>query len=176
MKIVSLLPSATEIVCALGLEAELVGVTHECDYPPSVAGLPRVTRTLIPTDASSAEIDGLVREQLSSGAALYSLDMDVLERLAPDVIVTQALCDVCAVPARTVNEAVASLEPRPKMISLDPTGLEDILTDIERVGRAVDREEEASRVVAGLRARMKAVGIRLSSLATGRSSTSGRWM
>src|SRR4029077_12133310 len=97
MRIVSLLPSATEIVCALGLRHQLVGVTHECDYPDSVLGLPRVTRTLIPTDASSGEIDGLVRERLQTKRALYSLDLTVLEELAPDLIVTQALCDVCAV-------------------------------------------------------------------------------
>src|SRR5206468_5532692 len=97
MRIVSLLPSATEIICQLGLEEQLVGVTHECDYPASVRRLPKVTRTLIPTDVSSAEIDRLVRERLAGQAALYSLDTDMLERLAPDLIVTQALCDVCAV-------------------------------------------------------------------------------
>ena len=98
MRIVSLLPSATEIVCALGLEACLVGVTHECDFPPAVARLPKVTRTLIPHDAASAEIDALVRERLKTQQALYNLDVPTLEALAPDVIVTQALCDVCAVP------------------------------------------------------------------------------
>ena len=97
MRIVSLLPSATEIICELGLGAALVGVTHECDHPAEVRGLPRVTRTLIPTDASSREIDDLVRDRLRSNSALYELDLPVLERLAPDLIVTQALCDVCAV-------------------------------------------------------------------------------
>jgi iron complex transport system substrate-binding protein len=94
MRIVSLLPSATEIVCELGLGSALVGVTHECDHPAEVRGLPRVTRTLIPTDASSREIDDLVRDRLRSKRALYELDQPVLERLAPDLIVTQALCDV----------------------------------------------------------------------------------
>src|SRR4029450_5376360 len=97
LRIVSLLPSATEIVCALGLEEDLVGVTHECDFPPGVAALPKVTRTLIPHDASSREIDTLVRERLTTQRALYTLDLPTLERLAPDLIVTQALCDVCAV-------------------------------------------------------------------------------
>src|SRR3954465_13347923 len=97
MRIVSLLPSATEIVCALGLEESLVGVTHECDYPPFVKALPKVTRTLIPHDASSREIDALVRERLADQRALYSLDMPVLAVLRPDLLVTQALCEVCAV-------------------------------------------------------------------------------
>jgi len=93
MRIVSLLPAATEILCALGLEDEIVGTTHECDYPPSLQKLPRVTRTLIPPDASSLEIDALVRERLKTQAALYSLDMEVLERLRPDLLVTQCGCD-----------------------------------------------------------------------------------
>src|SRR5213592_4345672 len=97
MRIVSLLPSATEIVCALGLRDQLVGVTHECDYPPDVASLPKVTRTLIPKEATSDEIDQMVREQLRSSSALYSLDMEILGGLKPDVIVTQTLCNVCAV-------------------------------------------------------------------------------
>ncbi len=97
MRIVSLLPSATEIVCELGLRDRLVGVTHECDFPSCVRDLPKVTRTLIPQDASSCEIDALVRERLKKDKALYSLDMPTLEQLRPDLIVTQALCDVCAV-------------------------------------------------------------------------------
>src|SRR5262249_9642628 len=103
MRIVSLLPSATEIICALGLREQLVGITHECDYPADVADLPRVTTTHIPTDCTSEEIDELVRERLEAKQALYSLNMDVLERLRPDLIVTQALCDVCAVAEREVQ-------------------------------------------------------------------------
>src|SRR5437867_13001840 len=97
MRLVSLLPSATEIVCALGLEDQLVGVTHECDYPPMVRQLPKVTRTLIPVEASSRDIDNLVRERLQTNRALYTLDLPVLEALRPDLIATQALCDVGAV-------------------------------------------------------------------------------
>jgi iron complex transport system substrate-binding protein len=102
MRIVSLLPSATEIVCALGLEAHLVGVTHECDYPASVRDLPKITQTLIPHDATSGEIDALVRERLATQRALYTLNMPMLERLRPDLLVTQALCDVCgtSIPCR----------------------------------------------------------------------------
>lgn len=112
MRIVSLLPSATEIVCELGLRDHLVGVTHECDYPPSVAGLPKVTRTLIPHDAASADIDALVRERLKTERALYTLDLPTLERLRPDLIVTQALCDVCAVAQAEVTAASRALPGR----------------------------------------------------------------
>jgi hypothetical protein len=117
MRIVSLLPSATETICALGLEDQLVGVTHECDYPPFVRDLPKVTETLIPTDASSAEIDGLVRERLDDGRALYALDLPVLESLRPDLIVTQALCDVCAVAEAEVKAAACTL-PVPRASSI----------------------------------------------------------
>ena len=106
MRIVSLLPSATEIVCAIGLEKYLVGVTHECDYPPSIRSLPKVTETLIPRDASSADIDRLVRIRMVDRQALYTLDRKMLESLRPDIIVTQALCDVCAVAEEEVRQAV----------------------------------------------------------------------
>src|SRR5262252_1061956 len=94
LRICSLLPSATDIVCALGLGERLVGVTHECDYPEFVRELPKVTTTLIPTAATSGEIDALVRERMKTQRALYTLDFPTLEGLAPDLIVTQALCDV----------------------------------------------------------------------------------
>ncbi|TWT91337.1 Periplasmic binding protein [Neorhodopirellula pilleata] len=119
MRIVSLLPSATEIVCSLGLREQLVGVTHECDFPAGVESLPKVTRTLIPHDASSAEIDSLVRERLKTERALYSLDLKMLRKLEPDLIVTHALCDVCAVAEREVNEAACSLPGSPRVINLD---------------------------------------------------------
>lgn len=108
MKIVSLLPSATEIICALGLGDQLVGVTHECDYPTFVRKLPKVTRTLIPTEASSSEIDRLVRERLQNRRALYELDLPILQALKPDLIVTQALCDVCAVAEDEVRAAACT--------------------------------------------------------------------
>src|SRR5688572_23950531 len=109
MKIVSLLPSATEIICSLGLEDSLVGVTHECDYPPVVRKLPKVTRTLVPTNVPSAAIDNIVVDRLRTRRALYELDMPTLESLAPDLIVTQALCDVCAVAEAEVKEAACML-------------------------------------------------------------------
>src|SRR6266403_5451478 len=126
MRIVSLLPSATEIVCELGLGDRLVGVTHECDYPPFVRGLPKVTRTLIPHDASSREIDGLVRERLTTQRALYALDLPALERLRPELIVTQTLCGVCAVAEAEVSAAAGKLPGGPTVVNLEPQRLVEV--------------------------------------------------
>jgi iron complex transport system substrate-binding protein len=114
MRIVSLLPSATEIIGALGLEDQLVGVTHECDFPESARRLPKVTRTLIPTGAASGAIDRLVRERLRTEKALYSLDLPVLEELRPDLIITQALCDVCAIAEPEIRAAAGALPGDPR--------------------------------------------------------------
>jgi iron complex transport system substrate-binding protein len=160
MRIVSLLPSATEIVCALGLEENLVGVTHECDYPPFVKALPKVTKTLIPHDATSAEIDSLVRERLETALALYSLDMPVLERLQPNLLVTQALCDVCAVAEAEVRAAACTLPGLPKVLNLEPMSLEDVFATLHLLGKATDREVRAAEVVAELRRRVHAVEAR----------------
>ena len=160
MRIVSLLPSATEIVCELGLGDNLVGVTHECDYPHFVVDLPRVTRTLIPHDASSREIDTLVRERLTTQKALYTLDMPTLERLAPDLIVTQALCDVCAVAEAEVTAAACSLPGRPAVINLEPMSLQDVLDTLLAVGRAAGVSERAEEAVGALQRRVDAVAAR----------------
>jgi iron complex transport system substrate-binding protein len=160
VKIVSLLPSATEIVCSLGLEDSLVGVTHECDYPPSVLTLPKVTKTLIPHDASSAEIDVLVRERLSHQTALYSLDMTILERLRPDLIVTQALCDVCAVAEAEVVEAACSLPGHPKVINLEPMSLADVFDTLRMVGDVTGRQDAAAEVLRDLSTRVETVAMR----------------
>ena len=126
LRIVSLLPSATEIVCALGLQQYLVGVSHECDYPAGVAGLPVVTNTAIPKGLNSKAIDEKVRELLQTDAALYHLDMDALLALRPTHIVTQALCDVCAVAESEVEAAVNSLPGTPHIINLEPSCLADV--------------------------------------------------
>ena len=160
LRIVSLLPSATEIICALGLEAQLVGVTHECDYPPSVRALPKVTHTLIPTDATSQEIDHLVRERLQSVQALYTLNLPVLEALQPDVIVTQALCDVCAVAEEEVKAAACRLPGNPQVINLEPQTLEEVFASLHQVAAATGRQAVAEEVVAGLQARVEAVARR----------------
>ncbi len=157
MRIVSLLPSATEIVCQLGLGDELVGVTHECDYPSFVARLPKVTRTLIPLDATSREIDELVRERLKTQRALYTLDMPTLERLAPDLIVTQTLCDVCAVSEAEVTAAVCSLPGRPKVINLEPTRLSEVFDSLRLVGDAAGVSQRTSDIIAKLQSRVDLV-------------------
>ena len=157
MRIVSLLPSATEIIWALGLEDLLVGVTHECDWPRSVLKLPKVTRTLIPTDVSGAEIDTLVRERMGQQSALYTLDMDTLQRLQPDLIVTQALCDVCAVAEDEVKNAACSLPGNPRVVNLEPERLSEVLDCIRVVGVATGNERRARDVIAGLESRVNRV-------------------
>ena len=164
MRIISLLPSATEIVCGLGLRDQLVGVTHECDYPADVAELPKVTRTLIPHDASSGEIDSLVRERLKTEKALYSLDMPVVERLRPDLIVTQALCDVCAVAESEVRSAACSLAGAPRVINLEPTSFADVMQCIRQVGEAADCLSRAEGYIADLQQRVDAVAARTESI------------
>lgn len=160
MKIVSLLPSATEIVCELGLGDQLVGVTHECDYPAFVKALPKVTRTLIPHDATSREIDGLVRERLQSQSALYSLDLPTLERLRPDLLVTQALCDVCAVSEDEVNAAACSLPGHPQVVNLEPMRLSEVFECIRLVGDAAHIPDHANKVIGNLQARVDVVARR----------------
>lgn len=147
MRIVSLLPSATEMICSLGLRDQLVGVTHECDFPESVATLPRVTRTSIPSDASSADIDAMVRQRARGRTALYQLDLPVLQALRPDLIVTQALCDVCAVDETEVRQAACSLISTPQVINLEPTCLEDVFTAMQLVARAAGIEDEGNSKV-----------------------------
>lgn len=164
MRIVSLLPSATEMICALGLEDRLVGVTHECDFPAFVRGLPKVTRTLIPTEAPSAEIDRLVREQLRTNRALYTLELPTLEGLRPDLIVTQALCDVCAVAEDEVRAAACMLPGGPRVINLEPQTLSQVFAAIRQVAKAAGVDREAEEVVGGLTARVEAVVARAAGL------------
>lgn len=160
MRIISLLPSATEIVCALGLADDLVGVTHECDYPPRVLSLPKVTRTLIPLDAPSAQIDALVRERLKTQRALYTLDLPVLETLRPDLIVTQTLCDVCAVAEEEVRAAACALPGRPRVVNLEPTTLGGVFHNIRQVAVAAGVEDRCAEVIGRLRGRIEAVADR----------------
>ena len=157
MRIVSLLPSATEIVCEIGLGDQLVGVTHECDYPPFVRGLPKVTKTLIPLDASSHEIDLLVRERLKTQRALYSLDQSVLEQLQPELIVTQALCEVCAVAESEVTAAACQLPGHPSVINLEPHNLSEVFACMSLVGDAARASNQAGLAIARLQNRVKAV-------------------
>jgi len=155
MRIVSLLPSATEMVCALGLEDCLIGVTHECDYPPSVQGLPKVTRTLIPSDATSSEIDRLVSERFKTVQVLYSLDLEVFRDVRPDVIVTQSLCEVCAVAPNEVQVALGQLPGSPRVVTLEPQSLEGLFEAIQQLASVLD--VSADEMLRGLRARVEAV-------------------
>ncbi|MDN5861890.1 MAG: cobalamin-binding protein [Salinisphaera sp.] len=160
MRIVSLLPSATEIICALGLQDQLVGVTHECDYPPAVRGLPEVTITRVPEDASSAEINRQVNQRRGADKALYSLNHARLEALRPDLIVTQALCGVCAVAEAEVQQAACALPGNPAVVNLEPECLADIYTAIRQVAQAAGVEDRAQAVIASLQARVAAVAER----------------
>ena len=160
LRIVSLLPSATEIICDLGLRANLVGVSHECDFPLNVRGLPVVTSSVIPKDATSADIDRLVRDHLSKFKALYQLDLNLLRELQPDVIVTQALCDVCAVSAEDVEAVVNELPSRPTVINLEPMSLEDLFATTLEVGRVAGVEQRALARVDDFRRRISAVEAR----------------
>jgi len=158
VRIVSLLPSATEIVYALGLEDDLVGVTHECNWPPAALTKTRVSRTLLPADATPAEIDALVSAaNVEGGPPTEELDEVVLRDLAPDLILTQDLCAVCAVPAGEVDAALQAIGCSAEVVSLDPSSLDDVLDGILRVGVVTGRRAEASSVVAGLRARLDRV-------------------
>jgi len=164
-RIVSLLPSATELVCALGLEPALVGISHECDYPPGVEGLPRVTRTRIAHDASSRDIDTQVREELAGAQALYSLDLDGLRAIAPDLIVTQSLCDVCAVGADEVDAALCRLPGAPRLFNLQPERLADILGCVRELGAAAGVPEAAETLLANMEARIGEIRERSARLA-----------
>jgi iron complex transport system substrate-binding protein len=164
MRIVSLLPSATEVVCALGLDHQLVGVTHECDFPHFVRRLPKVTRTLIPAEAPSAEIDGLVREKLKANCALYSLDLPVLESLRPDLIVTQALCDVCAVAEDEVRAAACALPGSPRVVNLEPQSLSEVFIAIRQVAQAAGVDSRADDVIQTLTNRVARVAERTAQL------------
>ena len=144
MRSVSLLPAATEMVCALGLEDALVGRSHECDTPASIADLPVVTGSEIDDRANSAEIDQAVRDFAHAGRPLYHIDAELLHRLRPDLIVTQELCDVCAITPGQVDAAIHELRPRPEILRLGPGGLDDVLADFTRLGRATGRIGQAN--------------------------------
>ena len=161
MRVVSLLPSATEIVVALGAGDSLVGISHSCDHP-AVAALPRVTRTRVPLDASSREIDAVVRERLAGGESLYTIDSETLAELEPDLVITQGLCDVCAVTQREVDDALCTVQALPRVLSSEPHTLAQVLESIVEIGSALQRDTEAAVLVERLRDRVNAVCARTS--------------
>jgi iron complex transport system substrate-binding protein len=154
MRIASLLPSATEIVYALGLGEALVGVSHDCDYPPEVLSKPKLSQALVSNQMPSDEIDAIVREQIHNGLSVYHIDASLLQRLEPDLILTQELCEVCAPAYDQVVEAAKILEGRTKIVSLEPHTLEEIWENIRLVGELTGRLEEAERCTDALRARI----------------------
>jgi iron complex transport system substrate-binding protein len=159
LKIVSLLPSATEIVCALGLDDELEAVTDGCDFPSLVRAKPVVSRSRLSVGdgASAADVDGAVREAVKDGEPLYALDAELMQRIQPDLILTQDLCRVCAVPTGQVEDALDVLGCQADVLSLDPHTVEEVLGDILRVGEHTGRADEARRVVDDLRRRIARV-------------------
>jgi iron complex transport system substrate-binding protein len=158
MQICSFLPSATEILYALGLENSIAGVTFECDFPPGAAGKTVVVNTNLAHDLKSAEIDRDVSEYSSHGKSLYRVDIPKLEAIKPDLIVTQELCDVCAISTSYVAKAVHQLSSKPQVLSLTPHTLEDVLKDVLRVGEATERDSEARELVGSLRERIARIG------------------
>jgi iron complex transport system substrate-binding protein len=157
MRIVSLLPSATEILFAIGAGDDVAGVTHECDYPPQAQHLPRVTSSALPQAARAADIDRHVRRALHGGSSIYHLDAELLEELQPDLIVTQELCQVCAVSYSIVDRAARRLASDPRIVSLEPSSLEDVFANIVTLGELTGHAAQAHGVVASLRERVSRV-------------------
>ena len=158
MRICTFLPSATEIVYLLGLGDSLHGVSHECDFPSEAIGKPKVVRSRFDPDTlNSSEIDKLVTEMMMRGENIYEVDEDTLTEAQPDLVITQQLCEVCAVSFEDVQQAVQSLDSPPEVLSLDPHGIDDVLDDILRVGTHTGRSSSAHHAVFNLRARIDSV-------------------
>jgi iron complex transport system substrate-binding protein len=157
MNIVSLLPSATEIVCALGLTDQLVGISHDCDYPPEIRGKYVLSNAMVSAEMPSAQIDTAIRDQIHTGKSVYHLDAERLAALRPDLILTQELCRVCAPSFTDVRRAARVLEGRTKIVSLEPHGLDDILETILEVGRLTGLDAAAHDLAGRLRARIERV-------------------
>lgn len=163
MRIASLVPSATEMLFALGLGESVVGVTHECDHPPGASELPHLTATVLPAGLSAGEIDAAVKEVVGEGRALYTLDEERLAELAPDLIVTQAVCEVCAVSYDDVVAVAGRLPSRPAVVQQDPSTLGEVLDDVVRLGEAAGVGERARELRGELDRRLEAVRTRVES-------------
>ena len=176
MRVCSLLPSATEIVFALGAEKSLVGVTHECDYPYQATQIRKVTRSKIPAGSSSGQIDVAVSSTLDAVGSIYELDLELLETLQPDLVLTQRLCNVCAVSFDDVVQAVESLKSRPRVINLEPNSLADILANIRTVGQAIGLEPEAEILVDSLQLRIDGIRSKTESMSSKPSVLCLEWV
>ncbi len=176
-RIVSLLPSATEIVCALGARDRLVGRSHECDWPADVESLPVLTSARMEPASTSAAIDRSVRAVLEKALAVYEVDVAKLKELAPDVIVTQDLCDVCAVSAEDVRRAAKEIAGKEvQVVSLRPTHIDDIWADVQRVADAIGRSAEGKDLVASLRGRVESIRERAQQLSQRVDVVSIEWI
>jgi iron complex transport system substrate-binding protein len=157
VRIASLVPSATELLFALGLGDRVAAVTHECDYPPGAEQLPHLTRSVIPEGLEAAEIDAAVRERTSRGEALYELDEATLEELDVDLIITQAVCEVCAVSFDDVRAVAGRLPTQPKVISLDPSTLGEVLADVPRLAAEAGADDAGEQLAGEAAQRIEAV-------------------
>ena len=160
MRIVSLLPAATEIVAALGAMGRLVGISHECDYPPQVRSLPRVTRSRIDPSLPSGAIDRAVAEARRTGAPTVDVDVELVAHLRPDVLIGQSVCEVCAIGEADLARVVTTLIPIPWVVTLHAHTLDGVLQDIARVGEALELRDEAEELLAGLKYRLRRVADR----------------
>ncbi len=154
MRIVSLVPSATEMLFALGLGDDVVAVTHECDYPPEAVNLPRLTRDRLPAGLTPAQIDAAVKERTLAGESIYELDTELLQDLQPDLIVTQSLCKVCAVSADDVRAIAAEIDTQPMVIALDPHTVGEVLGDARTIAQATDTKDAAVDLIREASARI----------------------
>jgi len=154
MRIVSLVPSATEMLFALGLGPDVVAVTHECDYPAAALELPKITRDVLPHGLTSAQIDAAVKERTLAGGSIYELDAEALHELEPDLIVTQALCSVCAVSYDDVRSIADEISSQPMVISLDPHTVGEVLGDARTLAQATDSKDAAVELIEDASARI----------------------
>jgi iron complex transport system substrate-binding protein len=156
-RIVSLVPGVTEMLCLLGLQDRLVAISHECDFPPEIQTRPRVTRSLLDPDLSSQQIDEVVREQAAVGGSTLALDLPLLQSLAPDLIVTQSLCDVCAVGARDVQSLLSELRGPPQLLAIHPHTLDELFAAFLELARATDTLPQAESLLRDWQTRCAAV-------------------
>ena len=159
MRIVSLVPSATEMLFALGVGPDVIAVTHECDYPEAAKQLPKITRDVLPPGLSAAEIDAAVKERTLAGESIYELDIETLQDLRPDLIVTQALCSVCAVSYDDVREVAEEIDSHPQVIALDPHTVGEVLGDAGTLAQATDQRDAAVELVRDASARIDRVRV-----------------
>jgi iron complex transport system substrate-binding protein len=157
VRIVSLIPSATETLFALGLGSDVIAVTHECDYPAAALELPKITRDVLPEGLNAREIDAAVKERTLAGESIYELDDELLRDLRPDLIVTQELCAVCAVSYDDVRAIAEDIEPHPRVVSLDPHTVGEVLGDVRTLAQLTDRKDEAVSLIQDASARIDRV-------------------